>query len=88
MKGVESERIRDKRKKITSNIKGKLEKWMMKSVNLLNLMWKKDVFTVVIDNFQQLEFGLEKPPKYRMWIKLLSVLLKKSFLNCTSFSEL
>lgn len=57
-------------------------------INLLKLMWNRDVYNILADNFQLGESGFNKESTFSMWIEFLAVVLQKCFYNCASFTEL
>ena len=57
-------------------------------VNILKLMWPRNFFCLLADNFQMRDTGFKEEPSFPMWSSFLAVILKGSFYNCCSFREL
>lgn len=57
-------------------------------VNLLKVKWSRDVFCKLADYFQLDNSGLESDLTFTVWASFLTVVLKGSFFNCASFSEI
>lgn len=58
------------------------------AVNMLKLMWPREVLCRLADDFQLQDSGLESEPTFGVWTSFLSVILKGCFYNCASFSEM
>lgn len=57
-------------------------------LNILKVFWNRDVFSLLADNFQMEASKFKEEPTFIMWSKFLSVVLRGSFFNCSSFEEM
>lgn len=86
--------MREELMHVTSAVKQKLGRKPSTPVNILKVLWTTDLFSMLIENFQQYEWGLDEAPTYIMWAKFLTFLLKNvssivhlsvSFMNSVRF---
>lgn len=55
------------------------------AINLLKLVWTRDVLTIFMNNFQLSYSGLSESPTYIMSPKFLAIILKRAIFNCAYF---
>lgn len=88
MDGVTLRRLRTVAAHAVQAARRKLNGKEASKFNLLKVMWPRDVFWKLADEFRLDDSGLESEPTFTVWASFLSVFLKRCFFNRASFSEM